>query len=329
LKSKFLKLSFILGIFILVVLFYAIGPEKILHNIRNLSLMGFFLLMLMRLFYWLLRTMGWKVILEKYESTVSLWMAFKARMLGHSVSQLTPTAHIGGETARIFFFNSSNRKTALASVVLDKTIEIMSTTLFVAISLILFVTRINVDSDLKLIYFVSLAGIFIFLAFLIYRQHKGLFSGIINFLDRLKIRFKFIEKHRTKIEETDRYISEFYTRHRRAFVKSMLLYSLLFLFWTAEIHLTLTFMGARNISFLDSFIITALGNLALFFPFIPASLGVHEITIVSVFALLGLGTDMGFSLVLIRRIISLLWAGIGLLYQLFPHSEPTAQVKEE
>ena len=92
-----------------------------------------------------------------------------------------------------------------------------------------------------------------------------------------------------------------------------MLYSLLILLWTTEIHLTLVFIGATNISFLDSFLITVLGNLAFMFPMVPASIGVYEVTYVALFALLRKGTDVGLTLVLIRRLIALIWAGIGLL----------------
>jgi uncharacterized membrane protein YbhN (UPF0104 family) len=80
-----------------------------------------------------------------------------------------------------------------------------------------------------------------------------------------------------------------------------------------EIHLTLLFIGASNISILDSFVIVTLGSISFSFPIVPASIGIYEATYVGIFALLRLGTDMGLTLVLIRRVIALLWAGIGLL----------------
>ena len=72
-------------------------------------------------------------------------------------------------------------------------------------------------------------------------------------------------------------------------------------------------MNVDSISFFDSLVIVTLGSIAFAFPIVPASLGVYEATYVGIFALLRLGTDVGLTLVLIRRVIALFWAGIGVL----------------
>jgi uncharacterized membrane protein YbhN (UPF0104 family) len=83
--------------------------------------------------------------------------------------------------------------------------------------------------------------------------------------------------------------------------------------WVTEIHLTLKFIGIENISFIDSFIITTLGNIALIFPFIPGSIGIYEATYVGLCALVGINADVAITMVFIRRIIALALAGFGLL----------------
>ncbi len=80
----------------------------------------------------------------------------------------------------------------------------------------------------------------------------------------------------------------------------------------------MVFIGVTDISFIDSFLITVLGNLAFIFPFIPGSLGIYEATYIGLFALLGMGAGVALTLVLIRRIIALLLAGLVLLGMLKP-----------
>jgi uncharacterized membrane protein YbhN (UPF0104 family) len=46
---------------------------------------------------------------------------------------------------------------------------------------------------------------------------------------------------------------------------------------------------------------------------IPASLGIYEITYVSLFALLGINIQFGLAMILIRRIMGLSWAGLGMI----------------
>ena len=301
------------GLFIFVYIVYRIGPLEIWDNIRKITWQNFLILMALRLFYWLLRTINWKIILDRYEDCSSLLHMFAARMSSHSVSQLTPSAQVGGEAARIFMLHCSSRKISIASVVVDKTIEFISVVVFTIVGVAIAVSRFAMPVKMRVIFigFVVLASALLLLVFL--KQRKGLFNWLVTWLGKMKIKPKFLERNKDKIAETDAYISDFYRHHRGAFLSVFLLYSLLILFWTAEIHLTLVFVGAHNITFLDSFLITTLGNIAFIFPLIPAQLGIYEATYVALFALLHKGTDVGFTLVLMRRVLALLWAGIGLL----------------
>lgn len=312
-KKKIIRVSALIGIAIFVYIVYKIGPLQIWENIKKITWQNFLILVFLRLFYWVLRTINWKTIFEQYEQDTSLFHMYIARMCSHAVSQLTPSAQVGGEAARIYLVNSSSKKISLASVIVDKTIEYLTVIFFTIMGVTIALTRIPLPVKLKTLFIGFVVGATIFLLFILSKQRKGLFKWIINLLGKIKIRFKFIERNIEKIEETDKHISFFYRKHPRVFLKVFLLYSLLMLFWTTEIHLTLVFIGATNISFLDSFLITVLGNLAFMFPLAPASIGVYEVTYVALFALLRKGTDVGLTLVLIRRLIALIWAGIGLL----------------
>jgi len=312
-KRKILRISGWLGILIFAFIVYQIGFQRIWENIKKITWQNFLILMGLRLLYWVLRTINWKVIFERYEAGISLFHLFNARMCSHAVSQLTPTAQVGGEAARIYFVNCSSRRISLASVVVDKTIEFLTTIVFTIIGVTLAITRIPMPGKMKTILVGFTAAALFLLLFFLSKQKKGLFEWFIDLMAKMKIKFKFLEKNREKIKDTDEYISDFYRNHRKAFLGVSLLYSLLIMLWTAEIHLTLVFIGAANISFVDSFLITVLGSVAFVIPLIPGFLGIYEATYVALFAMLGKGTALGFTLVVIRRIIALLWAGIGLI----------------
>lgn len=312
-KRNIIRMSALLGILIFVFIVYQIGILRIWENIKKITWQNFLILMVLRLLYWLLRTINWKVILEQYETSNSLFNMFYARMCSHTVNQLTPSAQVGGEAARIYIVNCSSKRISLASVIVDKTIEFLTVIIFTIIAVAIAITRIPMPVKIKTLFIGFTAAALLLLLFFLSKQKKGLFEWFIELMAKMKIKFKFLEKNREKIKETDVHISEFYRNHRKAFLGVFLLYSLLIMLWTTEIHLTLIFIGATNISFLDSFLITVLGNLAFLFPLIPGSLGIYEATYVALFALLGKGTALGFTLVLIRRVIALIWAGFGLI----------------
>jgi uncharacterized protein (TIRG00374 family) len=312
-QKKVLRISWVIGLLLFAFLVIKIGPDQIIENIKKLTWQNFLILLFLRFLYWALRTLNWKIIVQKYNGKTSFFHLFGARLAGHAFSYLTPSSYLGGEAIRAMSLSSPNRKKNLASVIVDKTVEILTVILFTIIGVAIAVTKIPMPGRSKrvMIVFVIAAGMFVL--FIITKQKKGFFIWIINTLEKLKIKFKFIEKYKEKLQETDTYISEFYKDHKTVLIGVFLSYSLLMLFWTTEIFLTLRFIGAKNIDFLESFLIVTLGVLAFLLPTVPASLGTYELAYVAIFTLFGLGTNVSLSLTIMRRILALIWAGIGLL----------------
>lgn len=312
-KKKIIHISALVGVIIFIVMVYRIGPMHIWENLKKLSWQDFMILMGLRLCYWVLRSVNWKVILAEYGESASLAHIFTARMCSHAVTQLTPTAAVGGEAARIFMLKCRDRKASFASVVIDKTIEFMTVIVFCIIGLVILLMRIPLPPQLKIIFIAATAVSALITWFIFVKQRKGVLSWTIHLLSKIRIRPRVFERNKETIKETDEYISDFYLNHTRAFFRASLLYGLLLMLWSVEIHLTLVFIGVTDISFVDSFLLTMLGNLAYLFPFIPGALGVYEATYVGLFALLGRGGGVGFTMVLVRRVLELAWAAIGLL----------------
>jgi uncharacterized protein (TIRG00374 family) len=312
-RKKVVRLAALVGILIFAFIIYKIGPDQIWQNIKKISLENFLILVALRILYWLLRTINWKVVLDAFEGKTSLLQLFIARMSGHAVSQLTPTAQVGSETTRVLMADCSSKKVCIASVVVDKTIEAIAVVFFTIIGVVGIFFRIVLPIKLKTFFVAGVTIAALLLLFLFFKQKKGLLGWVVDFIARIKIRSKFLEKNREKIRETDAHISSFYRNHRGPFLRAFLLYSLLILLWVTEIHLCLLYIGVMDMSFVDSFLITVLGNLAFIFPFIPGSLGIYEATYIGLFALLGRSPGAALTLVLIRRLIALLLAGLGLL----------------
>jgi len=311
-RKIFLNLAWIFGAALLVFLIVKIGPGQIWLNIKSVSPLNFLFLFILRFFYWLLRTFYWKKILNRFESGPSFFNLFQARMAGHAISYLTPSAHLGGEVIRTLMVDCPNRRKCLASVILDKTIEILTVVFFTVIGLSIVLIRIPIPPNLKFFLICSVSIVCLFIAFMIHKQKKGLLIWLTDLVGKTRIRFKFLEKNREKIEEADLYISEFFTAHRKYLIYSLLFYAFIVLFWTAEIHLTLVFMGA-DVNIIESFLIVTLGTIAFFLPFFPASIGTYEAAYVAVFEILGMQAGTGLALTVIRRILALIWAGFGLV----------------
>jgi uncharacterized protein (TIRG00374 family) len=315
-KKKVARLMMLLGFALLVLIIVTIGPVKIWHNIKRISLVNFMILVGLRLMYWLLRTVNWKVVLNVYDHHIGFYELFRARMIGHAVSQLTPTAQVGGEASRIMALRGVSKKLSVSSVIIEKTIEFLSAVFFTLIAMAALFARFSLSVKTKVFFIGAVTLAALLVIFLQLKQRQGLLSWMMRIISRFKIGRGLINRNREKIAETDRYISDFYLFHKTTFLMTFFLFGLLTLLWVTEVHLNLIYLGA-NVTLGESFLITTLGSLSMIFPFIPASLGIYEVTYAGLFVILGLDAGLGVTLVMIRRIIALVMAGVGLLAMVF------------
>jgi uncharacterized protein (TIRG00374 family) len=312
-QKKILTIALALGILLFCFLIYRAGPAQILDGIKALSWQSFLILMGLRLVYWILRTYNWKVVVECFDKGQPFLLLLEARLVANAISYLTPSAMLGGEPIRALMLDGPGRKKGLASVTLDKTIEIVTMALFTILAVLIALLWIPMPLRLKAV-FAGFVGLVLALCLiLLAKQRQGFFIWMVDALGKIRIHFRFIERNRDKIREIDSYISAFYREHRAKIPVVALLYSLTFLFWAVEIHMTLLFLHVPGLTFIKSLLVITLGNIALLVPTVPASLGVYEITNIGVFALLGWGAAIALSMAIIRRVIMLLWTGTGLL----------------
>ncbi len=315
-RKKFIWIFWILGILLFFFILKRIGFQQIWERVKQISLLSFFILCVLRFLYWVIRTACWKIVLKKYGEPVSFLRVFEARLAGHAISYLTPSAYLGGEPIRVLMVKSIDKKSALASVVVDKTIELMATVLFMMLGIVVALLKLSLPVQYEIILIASLMVVAFLVLFLFFRQKKGLFIGLLNGLDRFGLKVSFLDKRRTKIHETDHLIKNFYAAHQPTFLFVFVAYCFLMLFWIVEIHFTLLFLGAQGISVLDTFLIVSLGVVAFLIPAVPAALGTYEVTYAVIFMWMGLGAGLGVTLTLVRRLLALLWAGAGLLIML-------------
>jgi uncharacterized protein (TIRG00374 family) len=316
-KKRIIRISLVFGALLFAFLVYKAGPSQIFANIKKLTWRSLLVLLGLRLVYWMLRTFNWKMIFECYDRKLSFLHLFGARVADHAVSYLMPSAMMGGGPIRAIMVDGSSKRRSFATVVLDKTIEVFTTAFFIILAVAVAIIRIPMSGTSKSFFTAFAALTLVLCGFLLVKQKRsGLFNWGMDTLARFKIRPKFIGSIRHYLRDIDAHISDFYKNHREKIHWLVILYSLTFLLWTIEIHLTLLFLKAPGITLFKSFLIVALGNVAFLLPTVPASLGVYEITNIGIFALLGMGPGIAMSMVVIRRIISLFWTGVGLLAML-------------
>lgn len=300
------------GVGLFVYLILKTGPKEILRALGRLRLPEIAALMGLRVLYWLIRSLNWRALLRASGERIPFLEIFGARIAGYAVSYLTPAGNIGGETVRIMCLDGADRNKILATVIVDKTIEFLAGLSTIALSVVFVITEFALPKRQKIELFAAIAALMLGLIFLILKQKQGLFGWALDALKKLKVRVPFLENRRDKILETDAHISEFYGRNRKLFLALFASYFFQAWLWAFEIYVTFVFLrGARPSLFL-CFLIVTLGSFYTFVP-VPGSVGVYELTYVSLFALLRIEMSSGMAVILIRRLVGMLWAAIGLI----------------
>ncbi|HUU04476.1 MAG TPA: lysylphosphatidylglycerol synthase transmembrane domain-containing protein [Patescibacteria group bacterium] len=311
-QRKIIKISAFICVGMFLYFVIRANPRELLFIIGRLSLLGITCLMALRILFWMLRTLCWRIVLRKCSARrISFFTLLWAELAGHAVGHFTPSARLGGDVIRAMMVGPVPKNQSLASVVLDKSIEMMATVLMMSLGLFIALSRIRMAA-MQRILFLSLTAAAVVLILLFFRrQKKGLFIWILETLKKLRIKSKYLENKRERLIETDMIIADFYSHHRRSFLRVFMLYIAMILLWAVEMHLTFYFIGMR-ITPMKSFLITTLGILANIVPVIPAGIGIYEMTYMSVFAILRIPQKSGIAVILVRRLLNLLLAVSGL-----------------
>jgi uncharacterized protein (TIRG00374 family) len=302
-----------LGVGLFIYLIVKTGPKEILRTIGRLSLLEVGALLGLRLLYWLIRTFNWRALLVASGERVPFGHILGARVAGYAVSYLTPAGAIGGETVRIFCLDSVERNKVLATVIVDKTVEFLAGLSSIALAIVFLITEFALPRRQKLWLFAAIAVLVLGLFFIILKQKQGLFTWALDTLKKIRIRIPFLESRRDKILETDAHISDFYARNTRLFLALFASYFAQSWLWATEIYLSFVFLGGGHPTFLKCFLIVTLGSFYSFLP-VPGSVGVYELTYMSLFALLRIEMSSGMAVILVRRVMGLVWAGLGMIF---------------
>ena len=261
-------------------------------------------------------TFAWRACFDKDEpDRPGFWKLFQTKLSGEAIGNVSPASHVGSELAKAYMLRSKMSVTrGLPSVVVNKTIEVISGLVFALTGTLLAFREFSIAPEIRMGMLVALglagAGISVVLV----RQRRNTFSWILNLLKRLGI--TFLEKRRDKIEETDRNIASFYRRNPRGFLVSLGFHVLSWILGAFEVYYILAILG-EPLTFSTAYLLTSLSmiiNSAFFF--IPSGVGVFEGGHVFLFHLLGLDPGLGLAVALLRRIRKVFWVVAGFLLML-------------
>jgi len=306
----------IIGIGLFVSIIVTTGTESILESLRNFSLLGFIILVVLSLLNFALFTLRWDMILHHHHTgkKVPFYRLFFHRMSAYAVNYLTPSAQTAGEPVRIFFLQEEgvDTKDAVSTIVIDKIFEYTALILFIFSGVVVSMIEGSMFSgkiEIILIAVILLFGGLIFWFYYATIKKIGFFSSIFRFF-RLN-RIKRIQKYEKSIIHVEEQMAQFYINNVGKFIFLLILSFATVFFMVLEHWLIAYFMGV-NLSFLQSFLSATIPGISYIIP-IPGALGMLEGSHAGIFALLGVSINV-FVFVLIIRLRDLVFIFIGLAH---------------
>ncbi len=258
-----------------------------------------------------LAAQSWRLLFAAGEGPAAA-AALRLSWIGLAVNWLLPVAQVGGEAvrARLLTKQGSPGSLAVASVVVDKTVQALCVPLFALVGLGLFLARHGGSK--------ALGGALVVMAVLgaatlaFYRvQRAGLFGIAAKIIDRL-VPWRLAADLRLSAETFDAAIHAVYQRRGRFIIAC--LWRLLFLLaLSAELWIILFLLG-HPVSVAEAVILESLGTVVMAAAFaVPGALGVQEGGFMVLAAALGIGAEVGLTMSLCLRVRELMVGLPGLI----------------
>lgn len=258
---------------------------------------------------------SWDYLLLHKETRPSLRRIFFLRLAGDSLNQLTPTASIGGEAFRAQRLKALGVpwEEAAASVVIQKSILVLSLVLYVFLGLALSVLAPALDAfRLSVLGPAALILGAASLAFLIVQRRGPCVQGI-RLLEKFGLCPAKLKAKEQQLAVLDSCLAGFYKEHP---TRGFLAFVLFFLGWLVhglEVYVIFRLLG-HPIDCGLALCLDALVTLVAAMGFmIPASVGVQDCGAILLSLGFNLGAPLGAAFSVMRRFREAFWLSVGLL----------------
>lgn len=302
-----------LGFGLFLHLLNRIGPGIILDNIRRLGawFLVTFSVEATKLF---LQAIAWSIIQNSFFTPISLGRLFRMKIISDNFNFAIPSANIGGDAIRTVMLRKSVPLTeGIPSVLFDKTLEYIGSTLFLLVAFFLGLILIPLPESLTTPILLSLGVTVVALVFLVIAQIKGVYKTLRQISRLIPKLGLWIEKRKSQIHEMDANFRLFYSRRATRVLLAGFLHFFSRVIGTLEVFTVLVILNIP-VSFVEALLIYAVVisvNTAFFL--LPGQWGVMETGYILIVRTLGYPPEIGLSISVIRRIRRLMFVGLAIL----------------
>ncbi len=307
-----------LGLIVLSLLVWHIGPANIYEAATRLGPSSLLAILIPSVIMYSVEAYGWKVVLGRAAQRVPFWRLLTIRSAGEVVNMTTPTAYLGGEPLKAYLLKKQGVPIAegAASVVIAKTTMTIAEVVYILMGVALGFWIVGAGSSAGQTITAALVSVGLLVCSIVgfvFVQHRGLFTSILSLVKKLGLRIRSLEAQEEHLRSIDQTIRNFYRLHQKAFLASIGVYFFGWLAESLEVFGIIYFLGG-SVSFLTAI---SIGAIAVFIKggsfFIPGSLGAQDAGNLLLLQAFGYSDLTGITFALLRRFRELVWIAIGLL----------------
>lgn len=319
-KRKILLVGslFALGILIFIFVLNKSDYRTVLDQLDRITLPQIFWLILITFTILFFYSANLRLIIRSFGPKVPALKGAVLKLIGDSVSYVTPMMYIGGEFMIAYILKRDYKlpvAKGMAANVLEKMITLTITIFYLVVGVTIFLIKFTEDIKILIPTIIVMAAS---ISFLIYFYRKTLRnSGVLYPLLRLLRlnRIKFIRNGKEDIERFDQHLHFFLRYHPRYFLYSLGLVFIGTVITLLEYKLILFFLG-HTMSLIDLLMLRVIFMAAAAVP-IPGGLGTQEAAQAGYFNLLGLKPSTGVAFILVLRFLQLINVTLGLTFLSF------------
>ena len=297
----------VLGIVVIVVSVYRIGPGPILETLARLTWWQLVVVCLPYAVIAAVDTLGWRFAFPRDPAPFA--RLYGARLAGEALNLVTALGSVGGEAVKAWLIRRDVAyEESVPSVVIAKTTITIAQALFLLIGVALAWTMPSTDS--------RVIGAMLWLLVVEVAAVAGFLwvqvAGLVGRAGRLLEWFGVL-KPGDHAQRLDAALRDYYRRDWRRLSLSTVFHLAGWLLGAFEAFVILYFLGIPA-TLGTATVIEALGAGVRFATFlVPASLGAFESANAAAFEAMGLGAGAGLAFSFVRRARQIVWVGAGLL----------------
>ena len=306
-------LSAVVSVALLGYLLRRAGVSTVVQALRLLGA-GFLVLLILSGIRHGLRAIAWRLCVDPGAHSQRFWELFTLRLMGESVTDLSPAGPFLGESVKIWAVSKSiSAKFGVTSVVIEDLVYSLGTGLFVFAGFLILLAATARN------YHLVKAGGAIFLLILAIIAAVTVTVRKSHLPEKLSLRIRNTSVGQTLVARYGQVVRSWQTGIRDFFQTRR---KLLFVVLSIEIAVNLISLAETYLilkgatphaSYLDAYLVESANRCAqLVASFVPFGLGVDEGTTTATLHSLGRSLSEGVSVAAIRKLRSLFWDFLGL-----------------